>query len=62
MPKTKSKKSRSVFYLADIEERTIFAALKHTRGHAVKAAKLLGIGKTTLYRRINKYNKKRRKK
>jgi transcriptional regulator of acetoin/glycerol metabolism len=61
MPKTKSKKSKSAFDLAAIEERTIFAALKHTRGHAVKAAKLLGIGKTTLYRRINKYKRRRKK-
>ena len=61
MPKRKVKKSASNFSLADIEKNTIIAALKHVEGHAVKAAKLLGIGKTTLYRRLKKYSKKKRK-
>ena len=60
MPKRKTA-DNSRFSLIEIEKRAIFAALKHAKGHAVKAAKLLGIGKTTLYRRLKKFKKVKRK-
>ena len=38
--------------LADIERRHILHAIEHTQGDMATAAKLLGIGKTTLYRKL----------
>jgi DNA-binding NtrC family response regulator len=42
----------SVVPLRELEERAIKKALKLTRGSVGRAAKLLGIGRATLYRRI----------
>ncbi len=41
--------------LEDLERRAIENALKKTRGNKSKAARLLGIGLRTLYRKIEKY-------
>jgi two-component system response regulator HydG len=41
--------------LAELERRAIFRALRKTRGDKVAAARLLGIGKTTLYRKLKEY-------
>lgn len=41
--------------LAEIERRAILHALRETQGDKVAAARLLGIGKTTLYRRLKEY-------
>jgi two-component system response regulator HydG len=41
--------------LADLEKSAILAALQHTHGDKLQAADLLGIGKTTLYRKLKEY-------
>ena len=41
--------------LADLEKDAILAAVRHTHGDRLHAAKLLGIGKTTLYRKLKEY-------
>ncbi|MGZ3814075.1 MAG: AAA-type ATPase lid domain-containing protein [Mucilaginibacter sp.] len=41
--------------LADIESRYIRKALHQTNGNKTEAAKLLGIGLSTLYRKIEEY-------
>ncbi len=41
--------------LADWEERLIREALQRTAGNVVEAAKLLGIGRATLYRKLDEY-------
>ncbi|MBK9170231.1 MAG: sigma-54-dependent Fis family transcriptional regulator [Bryobacterales bacterium] len=45
-----------VFRLSEIERRTIIDALRHTRGDRTHAAQLLGIGRTTLYRKMKEYS------
>jgi len=42
--------------LRELERRAIHAALRRTEGDKREAAKLLGIGVATLYRKIKKYN------
>jgi two-component system response regulator HydG len=39
-----------------MEKRAILMALRQTKGDKIMAAKLLGIGKTTLYRKLKEYN------
>jgi len=46
----------SSFNLNSIEKMHIQRVLKHTRGNKVEAAKLLNIGLTTVYRKIEEYN------
>jgi DNA-binding NtrC family response regulator len=41
--------------LAELERRAIFRALHKTHGDKVAAARRLGIGKTTLYRKLKEY-------
>ena len=41
--------------LAILVREAILAALEETNGDAKKASQLLGIGKTTLYRRLKEY-------
>jgi transcriptional regulator with PAS, ATPase and Fis domain len=41
--------------LAEMERRAILNALRKTKGDRLAAARLLGIGKTTLYRKIKQY-------
>jgi len=47
--------SPSSFDLADIERSHIQKVLHHTKGNKTKAAELLGIGLTTLYRKLEDY-------
>jgi len=41
--------------LEEIEKGTIKNAIKKYQGNLSKAAKELGLGRTTLYRKMNKY-------
>ncbi len=41
--------------LAELERRAVIHALRETRGDKLAAARLLGIGKTTLYRKLKEY-------
>jgi DNA-binding NtrC family response regulator len=41
--------------LAELERRAIFGAVQETGGDKLLAARLLGIGKTTLYRKLKEY-------
>jgi DNA-binding NtrC family response regulator len=45
----------SVVPLQELEKRAIQHALQHTRGDRTTAAQLLGIGRTTLYRKLKEY-------
>ena len=45
----------SVTPLADVERQAILDAIRILRGDKLQAAKLLGIGKTTLYRKLKEY-------
>jgi two-component system response regulator HydG len=42
--------------LEELERRAIIRTLRETNGDKVAAAKFLGIGKTTLYRKLKQYN------
>jgi transcriptional regulator of acetoin/glycerol metabolism len=44
--------------LADLEKNELIKALFVFKGSITKAAKALGIGRATLYRKIEKYNLK----
>ncbi len=44
-----------VLPLIELERRAILSALKHTNGDRAVAAGLLGIGRTTLYRKLKEY-------
>jgi len=46
---------RSVATLADLERQAILGAIRALNGDKLQAAKLLGIGKTTLYRKLKEY-------
>jgi DNA-binding NtrC family response regulator len=50
-----------VVSIAEMEKHAIYDALEKMGGDKIKAARLLGIGKTTLYRKLKEYgnNKKR---
>ena len=41
--------------LADLERQAILGAIRALHGDKLQAAKLLGIGKTTLYRKLKEY-------
>ena len=45
----------TVIPLAELERRAILSALEHTKGDRAVAAHLLGIGRTTLYRKLKEY-------
>jgi len=44
-----------IFSIADIERRAILGTIRQLHGDKLMAAKLLGIGKTTLYRKLKEY-------
>ena len=46
---------QSVIPLAETEKRAILHALEYTRGDRTVAAAMLGIGRTTLYRKLKEY-------
>jgi DNA-binding NtrC family response regulator len=50
-----SAENNSGFDLAVVEKQHILKVLKHTGGNKTEAARLLGIGLTTLYRKIEEY-------
>jgi two-component system response regulator HydG len=41
--------------IAELEKQTILSAISELNGDKLKAARLLGIGKTTLYRKLKDY-------
>ncbi len=47
--------SPEVMTLADLERQAILGAIRALNGDKLQAAKLLGIGKTTLYRKLKEY-------
>ncbi len=47
--------SQNVVPLAEVEKRAILNALEYTRGDRTVAAAMLGIGRTTLYRKLKEY-------
>ncbi len=50
-----SKTVNSSFNLAEIEKEHIQKTLAHTKGNKTETARLLGIGLTTLYRKLDEY-------
>jgi two-component system response regulator HydG len=46
---------RALATLQELEQRAILQALEATQGDRLRAAKLLGIGKTTIYRKLKRY-------
>jgi two-component system response regulator HydG len=55
----KSPENDDVVPLEALESRAIFRALRETSGDKLAAARLLGIGKTTLYRKLKQYEAER---
>jgi len=47
--------SNAIAPIADIERQAILSTIHHLKGDKLMAAKLLGIGKTTLYRKLKEY-------
>ncbi|MGA8300947.1 MAG: sigma-54 dependent transcriptional regulator [Terriglobales bacterium] len=47
--------SNGIIPMAELEKKTILDALAHVNGDKMTAARLLGIGKTTLYRKLKEY-------
>lgn len=45
----------AILTLAEVERRTIMNALEHTKSDRTLAAMMLGIGRTTLYRKLKEY-------
>jgi transcriptional regulator of acetoin/glycerol metabolism len=50
-----AEKAVSFLSIVDAEERAIAQAIQAARGNLSEAARLLGIGRTTLYRKLHKY-------
>ena len=50
-----SQTSNGIVPIAELEKRTILNALAQVNGDKILAARLLGIGKTTLYRKLKEY-------
>jgi DNA-binding NtrC family response regulator len=46
---------QSIIPLLELERRAILHALEYTKGDRAVAAHLLGIGRTTLYRKLKEY-------
>ena len=53
--KQHSRREQSPFDLANMEKMHIQRVLNYTQGNKVKAAKLLNIGLTTIYRKLEEY-------
>ena len=47
--------AETVITIMELERQAILRALHHLKGDKLMAAKLLGIGKTTLYRKLKEY-------
>lgn len=52
----KSSEDIPVASMREVEKQAIIAALANTQGNREKAARILGIGERTLYRKIKKFN------
>jgi len=52
----KTHKNLSITSLKELEKQAIIEALEKTNGNREKAAKILGIGERTIYRKIKEYN------
>jgi len=50
-----SQPSNGIVPMAELEKQTILNALTQVNGDKMLAARLLGIGKTTLYRKLKEY-------
>ena len=50
-----SQPSNGIVPIAELEKQTILNALAQVNGDKMMAARLLGIGKTTLYRKLKEY-------
>jgi transcriptional regulator of acetoin/glycerol metabolism len=48
-------KANGVMPMAEMEKQSILNALTQVNGDKMLAARLLGIGKTTLYRKLKEY-------
>jgi len=48
---------RKVVPIAEVERHAILSAVEEAKGDKLLAAKMLGIGKTTLYRKLQKYER-----
>jgi DNA-binding NtrC family response regulator len=46
---------RGIMPIAELEKRAIMTAIEQLHGDKLEAARLLGIGKTTLYRKLKEY-------
>jgi two-component system response regulator HydG len=46
---------RKIIPMAELEKKTILSAITELNGDKLQAARLLGIGKTTLYRKLKDY-------
>src|SRR4029077_6948703 len=46
---------RKIIPIAELEKQTILSAIAELNGDKLQAARLLGIGKTTLYRKLKDY-------
>ena len=46
---------RGIVPIAELEKHAILAALEQLNGDKLLAARMLGIGKTTLYRKLKEY-------
>ena len=46
--------------IAEVERHAILNAVAEAKGDKLLAAQMLGIGKTTLYRRLREYERKKR--
>jgi DNA-binding NtrC family response regulator len=55
LPVVHARPPQPELFLPAIEKETILKALEHTGGDRAKAAKKLGIGRTTLYRKLKEY-------
>jgi transcriptional regulator of acetoin/glycerol metabolism len=45
----------AIVSIADMEKQAILGTIRQLNGDKLMAAKLLGIGKTTLYRKLKEY-------
>ena len=52
---TMSQPANGIVPMAELEKQTILNALAQVNGDKMLAARLLGIGKTTLYRKLKEY-------
>jgi two-component system response regulator HydG len=54
-PTLESAQSHGILPLAEMEKRAIIQAIEQLHGDKLEAARRLGIGKTTLYRKLKEY-------